>query len=68
MVTKRPIIKRKSHSIGKNNRKLVKFSAVTTTKKPIKVKFKTKSGQNVAFKATKVVKKKKQVKFYVKRK
>lgn len=48
-------------------KRLVKFSAVKTTKKPVKVTFKTKSGKTISFKAIKVVKKKKTVRFRAKK-
>lgn len=48
-------------------RKLVKFKAIRTEKKPVKVKFKTKDGRTVSFKATKVIKKKKPVRFYARK-
>jgi hypothetical protein len=46
----------------------VRFVAVQTVKRPATVKFKTKSGKTVAFKAFKTVKKKEVVHFRAKRK
>ena len=48
-------------------RKLVRFNAVRTEKKPVRVKFRTKDGRTVSFKATKVIKKKKPVRFYARK-
>ncbi len=48
-------------------RKLVKFNAIKTIKRPVKVSFKTKSGKRVSFKATKVVRRKKPIRFYARR-
>ncbi len=38
-------------------KKIVRFVAVETVKKPVRVKFKTKSGETVYFKALKTLKK-----------
>jgi len=46
----------------------VRFVAVKTTQKPVKIKFKTKSGETVSFKALKTVEKKQVVRFRAKRK
>jgi len=46
----------------------VSFVAVETVKKPVRVKFKTKSGETVSFKALRTVRKKKAVHFRAKRK
>lgn len=48
------------HNIDKMaTKKPVKYKAVKTTSKPVKISFKTKDGKKVSFNATKVVKKKK---------
>jgi hypothetical protein len=44
-------------------KEIVRFVAVKTVKKPVTVKFKTKSGETVSFKALKTVKKKEVVRF-----
>jgi hypothetical protein len=44
-------------------KKNVRFVAVKTVAKPARVKFKTKSGQTVSFKALKTVKERQVVKF-----
>jgi hypothetical protein len=49
-------------------KKLVKFVAVKTTTKPARVKFRTKSGEVVSFKALKTVKQKQVVRFQAKKK
>lgn len=46
----------------------VRFVAIETTTRPTIVRFKTKSGKTVAFKAVKVVKKPKGVRFRAKKK
>jgi len=51
--------------MGKEN---VRFAAVKTTRKPVGIKFKTKSGQTVSFKALKTVKKQQAVRFRAKKK
>ena len=48
-------------------RRIVKFRAIKTVKKPVIVKFKTKNGETVSFKAIKTVKKPVIVKFKVKK-
>jgi len=48
--------------------KNVRFPATKTVTKPIKVRFKTKSGKTVSFKALKTVKQKQVVHFRAKRK
>ena len=48
-------------------RKIVKFFAVRTVKKPTRVKFKTKSGETVSFRALKTVKKRGPVRFAAKK-
>ena len=45
----------------------VRFTAVETTKKPTRVRFKTTSGKTVSFKALRTVKKAKVVRFLRKR-
>jgi hypothetical protein len=45
---------------------MVRFFAVKTVKKPVRVKFKTKSGETVYFKALKTVKKTEAVRFRAK--
>jgi hypothetical protein len=45
----------------------VRFVAVKTVQKPVRVKFKTKSGKTVSFKALKIVKKREVVRFRTKR-
>jgi hypothetical protein len=49
-------------------KKSVQFIATKTVTKPTKVKFKTKSGETVSFKALKTVKQKEVVHFRAKRK
>ena len=49
-------------------RKLVKFQAVRTIKKPTTVKFITKTGQTISFRAIETIKKPVVVKFYAKKK
>jgi len=49
-------------------RRNVRFVAVETIKKPTSVKFKTKSGETVSFKALKTVEKKKTVHFRARKK
>jgi len=46
----------------------LRFSAVKTVKKPATVKFKTKSGKTVFFKALKIVRKRVGVRFRAKKK
>ena len=46
----------------------VRFIATKTVAKPTKVKFKTKSGETVSFKALKTVKEKETVRFRAKKK
>jgi hypothetical protein len=48
--------------------KNVRFVATRTVAKPVRVKFKTKSGDTVSFKAVQTVKEKKRVHFRAKRK
>jgi hypothetical protein len=48
-------------------RETVRFIAVKTVKKPVRVKFKTKSGKTVSFKALKTFKKRQVVGFRPKR-
>ena len=48
-------------------RESVRFIAVETVKKPVRVKFKTKSGKTVSFKALKTLKKRQVVRFRPKR-
>jgi len=50
------------------SKRIVKFVAFKTEKKPTTVKFKTKDGKTVAFKAVKTVKVKKDVRFASKKK
>jgi hypothetical protein len=50
------------------SKKNVRFTAVKTVTKPATVKFKTKSGEMVSFKALKTVKQKEVVHFRAKRK
>lgn len=49
-------------------RQNVSFNAVKTVKKPVRVKFKTKSGETVSFRALRTVKKKENVRFRAKKK
>jgi hypothetical protein len=49
-------------------RENVRFVAVKTITKPVRVKFKTKSGETVSFKALRTVEKKEFVKFRSKKK
>ena len=49
-------------------KKVVKFVAIKTEKKPVKVKFKTKSGISVSFNAIKTIKKPVNVKFKARKK
>ncbi len=49
-------------------KKSVQFVATKTVTKPTKVKFKTKSGETVSFRALKTVKQKEVVRFRAKRK
>lgn len=46
----------------------VRFVAVQTVRKPVTVKFKTKSGKTVSFKAVKTVEKKTPVRFRARKK
>jgi len=48
-------------------RESVRFIAVKTVKKPVRVKFKTKSGKTVSFKALKTLKKRQVARFRPKR-
>ena len=48
-------------------KKMVRFKAIVTVKKPTTVKFTTKSGDVVSFKAVKTVKQKKTVQFRAKK-
>ncbi len=50
------------------SRKLVRFVAIKTVKKPTTVKFKTKSGEIVSFKALKTVKKRQVIRFRARQK
>lgn len=56
--------KAEPHMASKN----VHFTATKTVTKPVKVKFRTKSGATVSFKALKTVKQKELVKFRAKKK
>ena len=49
-------------------RKKVSFTAKKTIKKPVKIKFYTKTGNKVSFTAKKKIKKPVRVEFYVKKK
>ena len=49
-------------------KKIVKFQAIKTVKKPVVVKFNTASGKTVSFNAVKTVKKRVIVKFKAKKK
>ena len=49
-------------------KKRISFVAKKSVTKPVKVKFKTKTGKKVSFKATKLVTKKVKVKFLAKKK
>ena len=51
--------------MGKEN---IRFIAIKTARKPVEIKFKTKSGQTVSFKALKTVKKPEVVRFRTKKK
>ena len=48
-------------------RKIVGFVATKTVKKPARIKFKTKSGKTVSFRAVKTVARKRVVRFRAKR-
>lgn len=48
-------------------RRTIKFKAVVTVKKPVEVKFTTKSGDTVSFKAVKTEKQRKTVRFQTKK-
>ncbi len=50
------------------SKKIVRFIAVKTARKPTTIKFKTKSGKTVSFKAIKTVKVREVVRFPAKRK
>ena len=54
--------------MASRKRKLVKFDAVKTIKKPVRVRFRTSDGDLVSFDAIKTMKKPVKVKFYAKRK